>query len=209
MGVALLLAANARAGEWYVGADGGAAFQQNISIRGNTSSFGNGGDLKFDTGWRAGADVGYSFCKYFAVELDASDIHNEINAIGPNSLSSVGANAHLDEVPLLVNGVFTWPLGNFKPYVGVGVGAALGFFDGYNIPGSYFPGANPTYRDTDCTLAYQGELGFQYSVSQRLDVGIAYKFVGTTDNDWNANNSPFKTDGTMTHTIMGTITFRF
>lgn len=205
LGAALLLAANAHAGEWYVGAEGGGAFQQDVSIRDNTNPYGNGGDVKFDAGYRAGGDVGYSFCKYFSTELDASDIHNNINTVG-DSLSSIGASAHLDEIPLLVNGVFTWPMGNFKPYVGAGAGAAIGIVDSSNIYGLVPSG---TYRDTDYTFAWQGEAGFNYAVARHLDLGVVYKFVGTTENDWNDDKVPLKTDGTMTHTIMGTITWRF
>jgi OmpA-OmpF porin, OOP family len=204
LGAALLLAANAHAGEWYVGADGGVAFQQDVSIRDNTGPNGNGGDLKFDTGYRAGGNIGYSFCKYFSTELDASVIHNNINTVGAQTLSSGDGSAHLDEIPLLVNGVFTWPLGKFKPFAGVGVGAAIEIFDN-----SAVPGWSGTYRETDYTFAWQGEAGFNYAVARHLDLGVAYKFVGTTDNDWTDNNGPFKTDGTMTHTIMGTITWRF
>ncbi len=205
IGATLLLAASSQAGQFYVGVDGGAVFQNNPGIRSGTGFGGSSGDVKFDTGWRAGGVIGYSFCNYFSTELDASVIYNRINQIGNQPLSPVGANAHLDEFPLLVNGVFTWPLGKFRPYAGIGVGAAVGNFEGNNIPGS----TNPSYRNTDVTFAYQAEVGISYTVVNHLDLGVAYKFTGTTDHDWTDNGVPLKTDGTMAQSIMGTITYRF
>lgn len=205
IGATLLLAASSQAGQFYLGGDGGVAFQQNTAVRDNSGFNGQSGDMKFNTGWRAGGVVGYSFCKYFSTEVDASVIYNRINQIGTMPFSSTTpGEAHLDEVPLLVNGVFTWPLGKFKPYVGVGLGAAMGIFDSKNIIG-----AGGNYSDTDYTLAYQGEVGFRYTIINNLDLGVAYKFVGTTDHDWKDNNISLKTDGTMTHTIVGTISYRF
>jgi len=42
-----------------------------------------------------------------------------------------------------------------------------------------------------------------------MDLGVAYKFVGTADHNWHNNNITLKTDGTMTHTILATFTWRF
>ena len=214
VGATLLLAAASGhaqfADKLYFDVDGGGAFQQDIAIK-NGTGFGNPpGNVKFDTGWRAGADVGYNFCKYFAAEVESGVIWNDINMGSSPALSAIpSAKAHLEEVPLLVNGIYKFPLeGSFKPYVGVGVGGVFGIFDSSNIPGSG-PGAAPTYRDTDCVFAYQAEAGFKYSVSTHMDLGVAYKFVGTTDHNWHDNNITLKTDGTMTHTILATFTWRF
>jgi OOP family OmpA-OmpF porin len=197
--VLLLSAANSRANQLYVGADGGGAFQQSVSIRDNSGFNSSGGDVKFDTGWRAEGYVGYNFCKYFSTELDGGLIYNRINAVG----NQQGTSAHLDEVPILLNGVFTWPIGRLKPYVGIGVGASIETFDGSNIT------PVGTYRSTDVTFAYQGEAGLEYSLTRHIDLGVAYKFVGTTDQKWTDDSISLKTNGTMTHTILGTLTFRF
>ena len=196
----------------YLDVSAGPAFQQNISIKDGTG-FGDGGDVSFDTGLRAGVDVGYNFNQSFAVELDAGVIRNTINQIGIQPLSPVGATAELDEIPLLVNGLYHFPLpGAFKPYVGAGVGVVVGIFDGSNIPGFYFsypPGSSTAYSDTDLTFAYQIEAGFKYSVGKHMDFGLAYKVVGTSDHSWTDNNITLKTGGTMTHAIMATFTWRF
>jgi opacity protein-like surface antigen len=193
----------------YLGLEGGAAFQQDVTILDNTGFGGGSGKIKFDTGGRVGVDIGYRFSDYIAVELDPGVILNSITAVGSNNdpLPS-GSSANLDEIPIVVNGVFTYPLGNFHPYAGFGLGAAIGVFESSSIPGSAFP-PNSTYDDTDVTFAYQFQLGCKYALSKNVDVGFAYKFLGTTDHSWNDNNINLKTDGTATHMLEATLTWRF
>jgi opacity protein-like surface antigen len=193
----------------YFGVEGGAAFQQDTSILDNTGFGGSGGKISFAAGGHVGVDIGYRFSDYIAVELDPGVILNSITAVGSSDdpLPS-GASANLDEIPILVNGIFTYPLGNFRPYAGVGFGAAIGVFESSNIPGSAFP-PNFTYDDTDVTFAYQFQLGCKYALSKNFDVGVAYKFLGTTDHSWTANNINLKTDGTATHILEATLTWRF
>ena len=111
---------------------------------------------------------------------------------------------------MLVNSVYTVPIkGPFKPYFGFGLGAAISRFDSANIPLSYYPGSDPHYRDTDTTFAYQALVGFKYSVIKHLELGIAYKFTGTTDHGWTDNEIDFQTQGTLTHSVLATLTYRF
>lgn len=197
------------ADKFYVAADGGAAFQEQTSIR-NGNSFASGGDVKFNTGFRSGLVLGYNWCRSFATELDASVVHNSINTIGGDNLSAFGARADLTEIPLLANAIYTVPIkGPWKPYIGFGLGAAISRFDSANIPLSYYSGGDPHYRDTDVPFAYQAVVGVKYSVLKSVDLGIAYKFIGTTGHSWNDNNITFQTEGTMTHSILATVTWRF
>ena len=213
-GALVLLAATSghaqSADKFYVNVDGGVAFQSDVAIKGGTGFVGPGGDIKFDTGFRAGAELGYKLNRSFALELETGVIVNSINQVGIQKLSDVSASAQLDEIPLLLNCVYSFPLkGHFKPYIGVGAGMMIGIFDGSKIPGSYFPGQSQSYNDTEYVFAYQAEAGLKYSVSKHIDLGLAYKFVGTTDYSWSANSINLKTDGTMTHSIEATITWRF
>lgn len=189
----------------YATIDAGASLQQNVSILDGTGFSGSGGDIKFQTGWRVGADVGYRFCDYLSAEFVSGLIWNNITTIGHQDLAGV-ASAHLEEVPLLANGVFTYPLGNFKPYVGLGLGAVVGIFHGSDFQNL---GGPPNYNDTDVTFAYQAEIGMNYSVCKNVEVGLAYRFVGTSNHQWDNESILIKTDGTMIHTIEATFTWRF
>jgi opacity protein-like surface antigen len=211
MAISLAAAANGHAAvidNFYSELDAGAAFQENMATKEGTGFGGPSANVKFDTGWRVDAGVGYVFCPYFSAEFDSGVIWNSINTVGIQPLSPVGASAHLAQVPLLVNGVFTCPLGDFHPYVGLGIGGVIGIFESSSIPLSG-PGANPGYGDTDFTFGYQFEAGLKYSVSQRADLGLAYKFLGTTEHQWRDNNIDLKTDGTLSHGVMATFTWHF
>lgn len=208
-GATVLLAAMSgraqTAGHFYAGADGGVALAQDASIRQADLNTGTGGDVKFDTGWRADGYLGYTCCRYFAVQLDSGVIWNRINTIGAQSLSGV-ASAHLEQVPVLAEGLFSYPFGKLKPYLVAGAGADFGVFNGSNFQNL---GGPSNYNDTDTTFAYEGGIGITYSLTKNLDVGAAYKFVGMTDHRWNSSGFELKTDGTMEHTIMATVSWRF
>ena len=211
VGATLLLAATGgyaqSADKFYVNVDGGAAFQNDVTI--DPAINGPGNTIKFDTGFRAGAELGYNINRSFAVELEVGIIRNTINQAGNQPLSSYGANAELNEIPLLVNGIYTFQLkGDFKPYVGVGVGMMAGILNSSKVTG-LSSNNNPTYDGTDYTFAYQAELGFKYLLNKHINLGLAYKFTGTTDHSWTDNNINLKTDGTMTHSIEATFTWRF
>jgi len=194
---------------FYVGVNGGAALQGNVAIINNTGFTTPSGDIQFNTGYRLGLEAGYNFNDSFAVELDAGYIQNTITTVGTSPLSTVGASAKLEEIPLLVNFIYKFPLkGSFKPYIGLGVGGMEGIFNSSNIPFSG-PGATPAYKATDYTFAYQAEVGFKYELFKNMDFGIAYKFVGSTEHTWNDNNITLQTDGTMTQSIEAAFTWRF
>jgi opacity protein-like surface antigen len=211
-GAALLLAATGgyaqSTGHFYVNADGGLAIQENTGIRSgsiNSSS----GDLHFDSGFRADMQFGYQFNDVFAVELESGIIRNTINEIGIQQLSTVNANASLEEIPLMVNTICTIPVkGPIKPYIGLGAGAVAGIFNSSNVPGSG-PGPTPNYGDTDFTFAVQAEAGIKYQICRNLELGLGYKFIGTTDHSWHDNDINMRTRGTKTHDIEATLTWRF
>ena len=69
--------------------------------------------------------------------------------------------------------------------------------------------SNSSYSSTDFTFAYQATAGLKYAINETMEVGIAYKFIGTTDHSWSANNVNFDTDGTMTHAILANFTWKF
>jgi opacity protein-like surface antigen len=52
-------------------------------------------------------------------------------------------------------------------------------------------------------------VGISYTVVSHLELGVVYKFTGTTDHDWTDSGVSLKTDGTMTQSIMATVTYRF
>src|SRR5579863_7525855 len=116
----------------YLGLDGGVAIPQSTTIR--MSPLGNGGNMKFDTGLRAGVTVGYDVLPPLAMEFETGVIWTPVQSIHDNVLSSVAAKADLYQIPMLVNVVYSPLTGSFRPYVGVGCGGVASIFDSSNIP---------------------------------------------------------------------------
>lgn len=206
VGTSLLLAAQSRgqsADKFYLDVNVGGAIPQNSKIQ--VSPFGNSGDVAFDAGVRGGLALGYHITPSFAAQLESGIVWNNVHSIHGNTISSFpGASAEIYEVPMLADFIYKPLHGAFQPYIGAGVGGAATIFDSSNLPlyGSSF-------SDTDFTFAYQAQAGFKYAVNSNVELGIAYEFLGTLDHHWSDHGVTFKTDGTMTHAIMATLTWRF
>lgn len=209
-GTTLLLAAAAQAqsaDKMYLDVRAGVALPQDAAIK--DAFLGNGGNLSFDAGLHAGVNLGYNFCQSLAAELETGVVWNSINSIQGNSLSTGSASADLYQIPVLMNVIYKPWHGAFVPYFGVGIGGVAAIFNGSNIPGSFFPGSSPDFSDMDFVFAYQATAGFKYSVSEHIDLGLAYQFLGTDGPSWSDNNVTLSTDGVLTHSIMATFTWRF
>jgi len=196
----LIAAANAGAqsDKWYLDVDAGAAIQQDVNIKNG------GGKVDFDTGFRTGLGLGYNFCDSLSAQLETGVIGNSINNVGGTSLSAIGASAEIYEVPMLANVVYKIPTHSaWTPYFGIGAGGAATMLRSSNVPLGFPKSA------TDFTFAFQGTAGLKYALGKNMELGVAYKFLGTTDHSWSQNGVTLKTDGTMTHSILATFTWSF
>lgn len=180
----------------------GAAIPQSTEIR--SSPMGNNGNVQYDTGVRGVVGLGYNFTPSFAGELETGVVWNNIHSIHGNNLSSANSSAELYQFPLLADFIYTPWHDDFVPYVGVGIGGAMSYFNSSNVP--LF---GPRFTDEDFTFEYQAELGFRYSIGPNVDIGLEYKFLGTTDHSWSDRGINFNTDGTMTHSVLATLTWKF
>ncbi len=85
-----------------------------------------------------------------------------------------------------------------RGYIGGGIGGVYGIFTGN--------GTSLFGFTSDLTFGYQGIAGIQYAVSDRCDLGVSYKFLGTTEHDL---GSGVAMDGTLTHSFMAALTIKF
>jgi opacity protein-like surface antigen len=188
-------------GKVYLGFDGGAAFQQPINLY---DSIGDKEKVTFDTGARLDLELGCNVTPNWALELEMGLIINQVK----NSfvLGTDFMNVDLVEFPVMANVIYTRPLGhNFSVYLGGGLGGV--FSDYENEFGETTEG--------DTTFAFQGLAGLKYTFGDRWDVGVTYKFLGTTKHDVGSgfdslgNPTEFKSDGTMTHSVLLALSCRF
>lgn len=180
----------------YLNSDLGAAFQQEVRIK--------GADLiDFHNGVRGDISVGYQATSWFAMEFASGTIWNSGDKIGGVSISSFGGSLDLYEIPIMGNVVFSTPTAwhGFKPYIGAGIGGVAAMLDFQRPLGAI--------RDTDFTLSYQAFGGLNYRVSQHIEIGVGYKFLQTDDHDWAENGVTLKTDGTGTHSVTASFTWSF
>lgn len=187
---------------FYVGMDAGVAIQDDITVN---NSLGESEEVAFDPGVRFDGQLGYCITKNWAAELDVGVIVSQVNrsiVLGAESM-----NVDLIQVPMVVNVIYSFPIGRgFSAYVGGGGG---GIFSEYN---NEFGGSTPS----DEAFAYQALAGIRYAMSAQWEIGLGYKFLGTSRHDIGEGvgfdgytPTTYKSDGTMTHAAMATLTYRF
>jgi opacity protein-like surface antigen len=190
-------------GKLYLGFDAGVALQQDVTI---SDSIGDSEKITFDPGVRLDCMLGYQFTEHWAAELEFGLIANQVKhsyALGTDYYSVT-----YFQFPVLVNGIYTLPLNKSKScsvYFGAGIGGVFSrYMDEY---GDETP--------SESAFAYQGLAGFRWAINPQWELGLGYKFLGTAEHDvgggWDSNGNPteFKSDGTMSHSILATLTFRF
>ncbi len=191
-GALMCLASNLPAqdvtGRWYLGLDAGLALQQDMTIQGPGAS-----KLSFDPGFRFDLSGGVHLLQSLKAEIELGFIFNAVSSVSSEPVGSGGPD--YSQVPMMVNAIYTLPLhGPVSAYVGAGVGGVWGVLWHSII-------------DADDSLAfgYQGILGVKYALSNDLDLGLSYKFLGTAEHDLGTGS----VDGTMSHSILAALTFKF
>ena len=119
-------------------------------------------DLDFNTGVRISIAQGYNLTPWAAVELETGFSYNEMKH----------SDDWLGQVPILASAVFKYDSScGWTPFVGVGGGGAVTL-----AKTALF------HNDSDYYLvaAWQGQAGLRYRVNQDLEIGLVYKYFGTT-----------------------------
>jgi opacity protein-like surface antigen len=176
---------------WYLKADAGPAFVQDINTT-STDIFGGTHTtrISFSTGVRLDLDCGYQIDRAWAVEGEVGYIYNATDF----SNSTGSGSSSFYQVPVMVNGIYTAPVDWFvKPYGGLGVGVVVSGLDNLE----------------DVTAAGQVIVGAKCKLSQRWDAGLAYRFLATSSHDWNGIFTSTEGSGTLTHSVVATVGFKF
>jgi opacity protein-like surface antigen len=157
----------------YVRADAGAIFQQDADLaQSHVPTFTAG----FNPGVRVDLAVGYNLTQSLALELEPGFMWNSLDTLNGRSLYP-GEGVDLYSVPILAGVIYKFPThSNWTPFIGLAVGGNIGILDGT------FP--RFSVNDTDVTFAYQAQAGISYALSDNASLGVAYKFIGTTDQSY-------------------------
>jgi opacity protein-like surface antigen len=160
----------------YIGAFGGVNFAQDSDF---TYDPGGGYDVEFDvehdTGWLAGAAVGYGFDFGLRAEAEAAYRMNDIDRL---DVAVVGYDLEGDvsTLSLMGNLWFEAPLtASVRPFVGGGVGMAQVSLNDAEVQGT------SVVDDSDWVLAYQVGGGLAYRVTPGIDLTAEYRYFATDD----------------------------
>ena len=149
---------------------------------------------------------------WFAVELEAGFIHNDISSIGPDPVSGVDLN----QFPIMANIVLSRHASrNWSVYAGGGVGCIVSQWDCgmqahelFPNPPTFYPGHAATA--TDYLFGFQALAGIRYDISKRWDFKLGYKFLATAEgHDWMISGVEVQTDPTMSHSVFASLTYKF
>lgn len=136
------------------------------------------GQISLNTGFRVSGMFGHAFRLSdkvsLGLELEVGVIYNSlknvtISAPGVASVSTPAGDGNYVQVPIMVNAIINW---EFAPkwvlFGGGGAGYDLVFFSSNLTPGTV---------GTDGQFAWQAIAGLRYCVSNRFNMGVAYKYL--------------------------------
>lgn len=217
----------------YVGTDVGVSIVPDIKTRQIAATAGtiglSGLEIDMDAGVDWSIELGLRLSDSLAVELQSGYVFNRVNqasgtytSIAPDPVA--GGSGHFGQVPILANAIWEIPLtpgesgvGSLKLQLGAGVGAV-------NIQGSLTAGGGGAVTGIEMSadgsgwaFGYQGTVALLWSLSTNIDVGIRYRFMGTTGVDLGPISEAsgvlapgnLETDAVFTNAIQASLSIRF
>jgi len=198
-------AVSAQADGFYLGLFGGANLMFS-DTKGNLNTTllppNTGVSYSFDpttTGMTLGGAIGWSWDWGLRVEGEVSWRRNNFNFANAN-ITNPGIPGGFINVGVLVDGsvetlagmanvYYDFRLWRLRPYVGLGVGAALSTL---HIKSGLI---GATVKSDDVTLAFQAMAGINYAVTPNIMLGVEYRFFGVLGPDWDVSylTAPFGT----------------
>jgi opacity protein-like surface antigen len=103
-----------------------------------------------------------------AVELDAGYVGNRLSG---NAFGVVPYSADLDSAVFVVNFLLKGQVGNFRPYIGPGIGAAFHSASNFRVNGI------GNRSDEDISFAFQGVIGTDYFITPEWSIFTEYRLL--------------------------------
>jgi opacity protein-like surface antigen len=152
------------------------------------SSAGQSGSYRTDAGYMVGAAVGMPFLEYFRAEIALAFRSAEISEIavqaGPD-----GGNGEITLFSAIANGYVDYDFGLVVvPYVGFGIGYGRLKLRGENTGGFKI-------RDKASVFVWNLMVGGTLPVSDTVDMTAEYRYLSTTDPDFESLPLPGDTNG--------------
>lgn len=211
---AIVIAAPVQAsdGQPYIGIEGGMTFPNDNQIEVNAVR-----DRIFinnENGWEAGAVLGYDFGA-FRLEAEGAYKQFDVKTLTSGNYGIPLATAvrvpgvynnidgKIDITSGMVNALFDiGGNGGFGLSAGGGIGYAL--YDANLTANSAGPGI---VIDKDWSLAYQGIAQLRVPLSERVDIGVKYRYFVIDQIDLLSSQRERYSDDFETHSVLATLTF--
>ncbi len=170
---------------FYLGATGGVSFYHQVDVD----------NKEVNTGFNVGGFAGYQFNQHWRSDLTVDYTRNGLDT------GSSGLKAHINQLHVLVNGYFDYPINEITPFVGLGLGySGISSTGTANILGDVVTKASKTYGG----IGWQLTAGANYSLNHNLDLGLAYRLMAT-----NATNDGKRINTILNNVIGASISYRF
>lgn len=134
-----------------------------------------GGDGALDGGWSASAAVGSSVAAGIRLEGELAYRTGDIE-----KSAGIAPGAEASVTSLFANAIYDFTReGQFRPYLGAGIGAARVDAAAFNI--AVLPSDLVGFDDTDTKLAYQVLAGVGVGLSDGLTLDLGYRYLAAPD----------------------------
>lgn len=168
-------------------------------------------NVRFDPGVRLGAGARYNFRPWFALTWEVAVIGSGIDrASGLQEM-----DGWVTQVPLLMTAMLQYEnASGFTPFVGIGAG---GSSVAIHVDEARSGTSSIEGSDYDFVFAWQATGGVKYEWRNGLTLGLAYKYLWTSDAEWeleddtalNTGDDELKMDGIRSHSFLAFISYRF
>lgn len=227
----------------YVRTDLGASLVPDIRLKDLPTLPGGFGitnlDVSVDPGMAWTIEAGLKLTDYLAVEVQTGYFRNSVDSISGGQFVAppfdpipiIGGSGRFEQVPILANVLFEIPLieeesgfGSMRLELGGGIGAVQVSgrmtAEAGPDPTAALDGLTISFDGSDWVFGYQGTVALRWDLSPHVDIGIRYRFMGTTDVNFGAiayNVDPtgflptgdMETDHVFTNAIQASLGIRF
>lgn len=152
--------------------------------------------------------AGYRITPWLLIEAEFGLTSNEIESVGDWSYP----DSDLSQMLLMVNAEFSYPIGRFVPFAGIGAGGVYSSVTFGNY--YYYYWSDSDGWGDDFVAAAQAFAGFRIQLDPNWSVGVTYRFLATPSQNWDVewwNGADFdlEVDEVGVHSISLSITASF
>jgi opacity protein-like surface antigen len=139
------------------------------------------GHLRLSPGFQMDLALDYKLTPWLAVGGELGFLFNGVDEVGGFKYH----NTDLFQMPIMANLTLRYPnQSRFVPYIGVGGGGLASALDFGGGGYGYYSYWEPDGTASTFTLAAQGFAGVNYRLSDKMDLGVIYRFLYTDSQSW-------------------------